>query len=54
MSELHLVFFLGLSLLLIMCIHSWTFFIVGGGGGEKGSFFFLGVGVFFFLGCFFW
>ena len=26
MTESHLVFFFGLSLLFVMCIHSWTFF----------------------------
>jgi len=34
MTELHLVVLLGLSLLFIMCIHSWTFFYWG--GGAKG------------------
>jgi hypothetical protein len=35
MTGLQLVFFLGLTLLFIVCIHSWTFF--GGGRGAKGS-----------------
>ena len=34
MTQLHLVFCLGLTLLFIMCIHSWTLFFIWGGGAK--------------------
>jgi hypothetical protein len=33
MTERHLVFFFGLSLMFVMCVHSWTF--LGGDGGRR-------------------